>query len=223
VKPTLLVANRQRVQRVNTALLRRITRCLLEELLAMDAYELGIHLVAAKEMAAVNWTYLRHTGSTDVITFDHSQPEASNRKGSTARLVPGFRPLNRRAPVAPTSKSAVSRVSQPAGRASADTLPIWKSAIQQVWKPALRAGSSVGGPSRPPVPHGELFICLDDAVAQAREFRTTWQRELVRYIVHGVLHLCGHDDHAAVPRRVMKREENRLLRELSRRFDFREH
>ena len=43
------------------------------------------------------------------------------------------------ATVAQTSKSAVSRVSKPAGRAVSSTLPTWKSAIQQVWKPALRA------------------------------------------------------------------------------------
>jgi FdhD protein len=38
---------------------------------------------------------------------------------------------------AQTSKSAVSRVSKPAGRTISQALPIRKSAIQQVWKPAL--------------------------------------------------------------------------------------
>lgn len=66
--------------------------------------------------------------------------------------------------------------------------------------------------------HGEIFICVDEAVAQARRFQTTWQSEVVRYLVHGVLHLLGHDDRRAVDRRKMKREENRLVRELSRRF-----
>jgi probable rRNA maturation factor len=66
--------------------------------------------------------------------------------------------------------------------------------------------------------HGELFVCLDEAVLQARRFRTTWQSELVRYIIHGTLHLLGHDDHRAPDRHKMKREENRLLRELARRF-----
>lgn len=66
--------------------------------------------------------------------------------------------------------------------------------------------------------HGELFICVDEAVRQARRFRTTWQAELVRYTVHGVLHLQGHDDHRAVDRRKMKREENRIVRLLARRF-----
>ena len=42
--------------------------------------------------------------------------------------------------------------------------------------------------------HGEIFICVDEAVWQARKFRTSWQSEIVRYLVHGVLHLLGHDD-----------------------------
>jgi len=69
-----------------------------------------------------------------------------------------------------------------------------------------------------PALHGEIFICLDDAVAQARQFRTTWQSELVRYLVHGVLHLRGYDDRQPNRRRAMKREEDRLVRELARLF-----
>ena len=64
--------------------------------------------------------------------------------------------------------------------------------------------------------HGELFICVDEAIRQAKRFRTTWQSELMRYIVHGVLHLLGHDDHRAADRLKMKREENRLVRKLAR-------
>ncbi len=66
--------------------------------------------------------------------------------------------------------------------------------------------------------HGEIFICVDEAVLQAREFRTTWQSEITRYLVHGVLHLLGHDDSRPAKRRNMKQAENRRLRELSRRF-----
>ena len=66
--------------------------------------------------------------------------------------------------------------------------------------------------------HGELFVCVDDAVAQAKEFNTSWQSELVRYIVHGVLHLLGHDDLKPDLRSKMKREENRLVRRLENRF-----
>jgi len=67
--------------------------------------------------------------------------------------------------------------------------------------------------------HGDIVICVDEAVAQARRFRTTWQSELVRYIIHGVLHLRGLDDRRPARRRKMKRAEDRLLRRLAGRFD----
>jgi rRNA maturation RNase YbeY len=66
--------------------------------------------------------------------------------------------------------------------------------------------------------HGELYICVDDAVKQAREFGATWQSEVARYAVHGVLHLLGYDDLRPGLRRTMKREENRLMRWLARSF-----
>jgi probable rRNA maturation factor len=69
--------------------------------------------------------------------------------------------------------------------------------------------------------HGEIFISIPDAVKQAREFGTTWQSELVRYVIHGLLHLRGHDDLRAEQRRLMKREENRLLKAMTTRFPLR--
>jgi probable rRNA maturation factor len=66
--------------------------------------------------------------------------------------------------------------------------------------------------------HGEMFICIDDAIAQARQFRTTWQSELVRYVIHAILHLRGFNDLRAADHRKMKREENRLLKEITRLF-----
>ena len=74
--------------------------------------------------------------------------------------------------------------------------------------------------SKPGAASGEIFISVDDAVKSAPRFRTTWRTELIRYLVHGVLHLQGFDDTSAAARRVMKREENRRLKELSRRFDW---
>lgn len=68
---------------------------------------------------------------------------------------------------------------------------------------------------------GEIFISVDDALGYARQFRTTWQSEVVRYVVHGILHLLGYDDLKPELRRVMKREENRLVKLLSQQFDFR--
>jgi rRNA maturation RNase YbeY len=65
---------------------------------------------------------------------------------------------------------------------------------------------------------GEIFISMDDAVAQARRYGTAWESELIRYVIHGLLHLQGYDDLAPGPRKKMKRQENRLLKGLSRRF-----
>lgn len=72
-----------------------------------------------------------------------------------------------------------------------------------------------------PALHGEMFVCLDEAVSQARRFGTSWPSELARYVIHGVLHLLGYDDRQTVQRRRMKREENRLLRRFARRFPVR--
>jgi probable rRNA maturation factor len=45
--------------------------------------------------------------------------------------------------------------------------------------------------------NGEIFICVEEAVGQARRFRATWQAELLRYAIHGILHLLGYDDVSA--------------------------
>ena len=74
---------------------------------------------------------------------------------------------------------------------------------------------------RPALLHGEIFLCANEAVVQARRFRATWQSELVRYVVHGVLHLLGYDDRNRGARRKMKAAEERLVRQLAGEFDFR--
>ncbi|MEQ2006425.1 MAG: rRNA maturation RNase YbeY [Limisphaerales bacterium] len=150
---TLALRNRQRDRRLNLPFLRRILRYVLKEQLRVPAAELCFHFVRAEEMARVNWQFLQHEGSTDVITFDYGE------------------------------RSAVS-------------------------------GQQSAGLS------GEAFICVADAVKQAREFGTSWQSEVVRYAVHAMLHLRGYDDLQPAKRRVMKREENRIMRELAQRFDF---
>ena len=146
----LSIINRQRAQKINVRLFRQILETLMAELNVAEA-ELGITLVSAKEMARINWDYLQHVGSTDVITFDHVEPRKSRPK-KTVTL------------------------------------------------------------------HGELFICVEEAIGQAGQFRTRWEAELVRYAVHGVLHLLGYDDLKPHLRRTMKREENRLVRRLEKRF-----
>ncbi len=153
-RTTLVLRNRQRDRRLDLALLRRVLRDVLTGELPASNHDLCFHFVSPKEMSHVNWQFLQHEGSTDVITFDYGEktPAASDQR--------------------------------PAGLI------------------------------------GEAFICVADAVKQAREFKTSWQSEIIRYAVHALLHLRGHDDLQPAKRRVMKREENRLVSELAKRFDF---
>jgi probable rRNA maturation factor len=65
---------------------------------------------------------------------------------------------------------------------------------------------------------GEIFISVDDALIHALRFHVRWPLEVTRYVVHGVLHLEGCNDTDPISRRAMKRRENKLLKELSRRF-----
>jgi probable rRNA maturation factor len=59
---------------------------------------------------------------------------------------------------------------------------------------------------------------VDEAVAQAKIFKTSGPSEIIRYLVHGILHLLGHDDLKTNSRRKMKRAENRLVKLLAKKF-----
>ena len=144
----VVIINRQRKKKIDARRLKLAAATLFAEL-SLTEGELGVNFVNARQMTLINETFLKHEGSTDVITFDHGDK--------------------------PFSKKCCA-----------------------------------------PEIHGELFICVDEAIIQARRFKTHWRSEIVRYFVHGVLHLLGHDDLKAAPRRSMKREENRLVRLLEK-------
>ena len=61
---------------------------------------------------------------------------------------------------------------------------------------------------------GEIFICPAVAAENAKRQKESLMAELARYLIHGLLHMSGYDDKFLVARRKMKREENRLLRQL---------
>lgn len=66
--------------------------------------------------------------------------------------------------------------------------------------------------SKPAELNGEIFVCVPEAERQAKLFGTDWRSEVARYIIHGILHLTGHDDLQPAARKKMKREEERLVR-----------
>jgi probable rRNA maturation factor len=63
-------------------------------------------------------------------------------------------------------------------------------------------------------PVGELYVSVPCAVRQARARKLSVERELALYVVHGCLHLCGHDDHAPSARRKMRAAERVVLSKL---------
>lgn len=68
-------------------------------------------------------------------------------------------------------------------------------------------------PARPGLVLGDVVISLDTAAAQAARYGHSLEGEVRRLLVHGVLHLIGHDHvHGGWQARRMKEEEARLLR-----------
>lgn len=59
---------------------------------------------------------------------------------------------------------------------------------------------------------GEVYICLDQARRQAKEYRVPLYQEVARLAAHGVLHLAGLDDRTDSGRARMRRYEDRALK-----------
>lgn len=59
--------------------------------------------------------------------------------------------------------------------------------------------------------HGEVLISLDTAQRQAAEHGEGYEREVARYIVHGLLHLAGWNDYETEEREEMHRIQERVL------------
>jgi len=58
---------------------------------------------------------------------------------------------------------------------------------------------------------GEVYVDVETAAERHHEFDSSLTAEIERYIVHGVLHLCGYDDSTDAERDVMRRLEDRYL------------
>jgi len=66
---------------------------------------------------------------------------------------------------------------------------------------------------------GEVVVSLDTAVRNAKLFGTEFEYEIVRYVIHGILHLFGYDDQTEAGRFKMWHKQERLLKDLCRQED----
>lgn len=57
----------------------------------------------------------------------------------------------------------------------------------------------------------ELLISVETVRSNSVRFRTTYERELYRVIIHGILHLCGYKDKTKKQKEIMKKKENYYL------------
>ena len=58
---------------------------------------------------------------------------------------------------------------------------------------------------------GDLFISLDTVRTNAELFHKTYDDELHRVIIHGILHLVGNNDKGPGEREIMEAAENKAL------------
>jgi len=131
------IADKQKQLRLSRKRLRQVVSHVLHAE-GVDSAEVGIALVSDHAIQAINETYLRHVGPTDVITFPYSTPTD--------------RPLS-----------------------------------------------------------GEIALSTETALREAARRGHPPENEVLLYLVHGLLHLCGYDDHEPADRRVMRRQERKYL------------
>jgi probable rRNA maturation factor len=73
--------------------------------------------------------------------------------------------------------------------------------------PLVESGDAYAGAERL---LGDIVISVDTARRQAADYDAPIDREVQRLLIHGVLHLLGHDHMEAGERERMEREERRL-------------
>ena len=68
------------------------------------------------------------------------------------------------------------------------------------------------GPAGRGLLRGDIVVSTETARREAGGFGWTPRRELAYYVVHGILHLTGHDDLAPAGRRAMRARERAVMR-----------
>ena len=59
--------------------------------------------------------------------------------------------------------------------------------------------------------NGDIVISLDTVATNAEQYGKTYEDELHRVIIHGILHLCGINDKGPGEREIMEAAENEAL------------
>lgn len=66
------------------------------------------------------------------------------------------------------------------------------------------------------IEEGEIYVNLDRARSQAREYGASILQETRRLLIHGTLHLLGYSDSTPRNKRIMSKREEQILERLSK-------
>jgi len=67
----------------------------------------------------------------------------------------------------------------------------------------------------PPIVHSDIFISIDRVRENAKELHVSFEQELHRVIIHGILHLCGYKDKTKEEAKLMRQKEEAMLKFLA--------
>ncbi len=63
--------------------------------------------------------------------------------------------------------------------------------------------------------NGEIYISVERVAENANDFKTNFQDELHRVMIHGILHFCGYKDKSESEESSMRAKEDESLEKLS--------
>lgn len=63
---------------------------------------------------------------------------------------------------------------------------------------------------------GEIYISYERIRDNARQLKVTIKEELIRVIIHGVLHLCNYDDKSVKNKNIMRDKEDNYINLLNK-------
>ncbi len=59
--------------------------------------------------------------------------------------------------------------------------------------------------------HGDIFVSIERVKDNAQDFSVSFEEELLRVLVHGILHYCGYKDKSEADELLMRAKENEKI------------
>jgi len=191
--------NQQRSKSLN---LRRVRKALASalSLLGQEETELSVLFVGSDQMKRLNARYRGISKVTDVLSFPMNEVNIDH---TSARLSfplvgnhspKGLRIPNSRPDGAAKHRAQASRSDKTGGQPS-------PSASSPTW----------------PVVLGDIVISIPKTLEQAKAYKAPFYEELLRLLIHGLLHLLGYDHEKSRYRKVkMEKKEKEILHAIAR-------